>query len=456
MKKPNMTPNRKAVIEGGDYTPIPNALIRNRNVPHSFLRVFCVINSFDPSYPSVRKICENGGVGSGTVQNAIKWLEERKVLIKKASSSRLGTNEYFIRPVDEWCLPECGDDRHITEPDTSCIPDTDRAVSDTDTAPYPRETPNNSKVKKSNLEKREEKLSNDSSFAQQSFLAQNKKLPNHFIQEAVDAYQSLFARKFNGQRYLKKYVEQFHGRELQEKFVEQCIHFSKYGGTVYGRVENEFLRLSNQKTLYPAQPRFLQNDASFASYQMALNNQASNHQWPRLIYPLRGKFLKTKSFDDDPEAVLATRTLNRVRVDKDIRRFEKMRWEEQPKDVVQIGPYIFNYLIIKSYLHFGSVSAPLNQFILVYEKATGAKLFRPDEEKTISGLNMKPMSVWSKVYCPKPSKRSPMLTKTRVPENVWEYVSQSYQRLHGESKEQASSGGDVIRSETHRMTSGGV
>ena len=39
---------------------------------------------------------------------------------------------------------------------------------------------------------------------------------------------------------------------------------------------------------------------------------------------------------------------------------------------------------------------------------------------------------------------------------VMSWISESNQRLHDESKEQASSVGDVIKSGTHRMASGGV
>jgi hypothetical protein len=402
--KREVSPNRRIVVDGGNYTPIPNELIRNRNVPRKVISVLEIITSFDPSYISIRKIAEMGKMGVQTVMDSIKWLCDHKILRYDQKGSKYGTNQYYLLERKYWDMPYAGENESVLNGDMSCSSVENTPVLGTGIEVSSEEEPNNIKLNKTKLKKNKKEILNNDNKTSSSKNSKISKLPL-VVHEASEYYKQIFAKHFNGQVYPSSFLKQFEDLDLQNLFIDQSIEFAKHGGTVYGRVANEFNRLNNKSIKRSPEPRFLANDNSYTSYQINLNECVKSQKWPQLIEPFDGRFLISKTFQSDSEAKSANKAFNLLVRCKSIEKYERKRLENNYSHLPQLGPYLFNYYLIKSYLLFGQVSCYFDTVLKLYEKEIGQRLFRPDEIKVIDGINKRPGSLWFRAYAPKIPKK---------------------------------------------------
>lgn len=69
-------------IKNISYTRIPNDLIRSKLIDPIEFRVFCVISSFCPSFPSYEKIAELAGCSRAKVHLSLRKLEAMGLIFR--------------------------------------------------------------------------------------------------------------------------------------------------------------------------------------------------------------------------------------------------------------------------------------------------------------------------------------------------------------------------------------
>lgn len=127
---------------GGNFTQIPNRLIRSDKISGNAKLVAIVIASFDPSYPSIRKIAKLTGFCRMTVIKYIKILEEHNVI--KTDRSRRN-NRYYMYWIGTTDVPI--KTQRVQQIDPIGTADVPIKVQQM----YPNNTKNNNKKKKGQI-----------------------------------------------------------------------------------------------------------------------------------------------------------------------------------------------------------------------------------------------------------------------------------------------------------------
>lgn len=84
------------MIDSG-FTKVENEINRRRDIDAYKFRVYCVLKSFNPSYPGYKDIQKITGFAPGTISKSIKWLKEKNVIkVKKGIRNKLNNQYEFI------------------------------------------------------------------------------------------------------------------------------------------------------------------------------------------------------------------------------------------------------------------------------------------------------------------------------------------------------------------------
>jgi DNA-binding transcriptional regulator GbsR (MarR family) len=99
-----MKPNQNS-----PWSQIPHSFSRNDNISAHAKVVALVLDSFNPKYPSLKKICQYTGLSKPTVCKAIAELVSINVLEYKkgcgGKNFKNKSNTYTIKPESDWNLP---------------------------------------------------------------------------------------------------------------------------------------------------------------------------------------------------------------------------------------------------------------------------------------------------------------------------------------------------------------
>jgi hypothetical protein len=97
---------KKKKSQGSEgFTKIPSTLIHCGNFlsPKAF-RIYCIIISFEPSFPGYRKLRSSSGYAFEAIRNAIEECVEKGLLEYESGQKRRKSNQYRPRPQSEWNL----------------------------------------------------------------------------------------------------------------------------------------------------------------------------------------------------------------------------------------------------------------------------------------------------------------------------------------------------------------
>lgn len=99
--------DRTGITPNEDYSITSNLLTRSgRNLSAKAFRIYCVIASYNPSFPGYDKIQLDSGYAREAVRNALDELELKCLLKRVSGYSRRESNEYFLTPKSQWKLFE--------------------------------------------------------------------------------------------------------------------------------------------------------------------------------------------------------------------------------------------------------------------------------------------------------------------------------------------------------------
>lgn len=89
-----------------NFTQVPNELIRSRKkVSKNAILVYLEIASFNPSFPSYRRIQAETGLTRKSISKAIKELEALNIIVvSHRGAFRGNTNQYQVNPQEVWRL----------------------------------------------------------------------------------------------------------------------------------------------------------------------------------------------------------------------------------------------------------------------------------------------------------------------------------------------------------------
>jgi predicted transcriptional regulator len=88
-----------------NHTEVPNIIIRCRYLSHTAYRLFTLLASFKPSFPSYNRLQELTGMSSATISKALQELVKCGLISYAKGSSHGKANEYFVLPASDWKLP---------------------------------------------------------------------------------------------------------------------------------------------------------------------------------------------------------------------------------------------------------------------------------------------------------------------------------------------------------------
>lgn len=85
------------------HVRIPAFLARGgKTLTGSELKVFCVLSSYNPCYPSLQTIMRDAGLGKSATLSALNGLLAKRFFIKSSGQRTRSNNDYFRLPEGEW------------------------------------------------------------------------------------------------------------------------------------------------------------------------------------------------------------------------------------------------------------------------------------------------------------------------------------------------------------------
>lgn len=368
-----------------EFTKVANKLIRCKGISNSLFRFISVVASYNPSFPSRRKISSMAPLSDGNITNCLREAQEFNLLSYVRGGDQR-SNHYTIKPVSEWKLP------------TNLGPSKLKGTSKSKKGPLKNEVRpqsefeggvpqnlrrnknnrNNTKIKNHNKEEQDSNSKKD--FTSNSL--DNRALKN-FGDELLDHYQR-FSQEYFRVRYPKRLENQFTCITLLSATLDRSIELSGIGGTLHGLVRNEFVRLRGQRKPRLAELRFLtEYDASFNSYAAKICNEVEDEcDLNDVIFPLSGRHLKGTTERDGAYSI-AVKSVKTFLECGSIGDYEQYRIAIGRHELKQIGMYLFKYLLLKEFVVWGCPGEITIAGLKLYKGLIGSSYW-PLSSRTLS------------------------------------------------------------------------